>query len=176
MAQKSDIIADPQSIGSGYSNVIPLSTRAPERLVGIGFRCWLKGLTTGDLDCWGEAWDTYSNTFGNDCAKTRLIELSQFVRAVSASCERCIEVQAPGCSGFCRDECLAISIIAACQHDRRDALCASVRALIGTDDIGDALNGAQTFASGLKASNQWLSAESVCPATCALRIGNKKLI
>jgi hypothetical protein len=158
------------------SNVIPLHARAPERLVGIGFRCWLTGFTTGDIGCWEDAWNAFSTTLGNDKAKALLLDLSQFVRAVSATAERDIQVQAPGCCGFCRDECLAISIIAACQHGAHHALAASTSALIGTDAIGDALNGAQTFACGLKSANQVLSPDSVCPATCALRIGRNRLM
>ena len=164
----------PPTVASG--NVITLQSRAPERLVGVGFRCWLKGFTTGDIGCWEEAFTTFSRTLGNERAKALLLDLSQFVRAVSATSERNIEVQAPGCSGFCRDECLAISIIAACQHDSRQALRASACALIGSEDIGDALNGAQTFACGLKSANQWLSPESVCPATCAVRVSGRRLM
>lgn len=158
------------------SNVIALPARAPERLVGVGFRCWLAGFTTGDIACWEEAWNTFSSRLGNDHAKALLLDLSQFVRAVSATSERNIHVQTPRCSGFCRDECLAISIIAACQHDARDSLRASCAALIGSDAIGDVLNGAQTFACGLKSANQVLSANSVCPAACALRVGRNRLM
>ena len=157
-------------------NVVPLAARAPERLVGIGFRSWLTGFTTGDVHCWEDAWNAFSCTLGNDCAKTLLLDLSQFVRAVTASAHRDIQVQIPGCRGFCRDECLAISIIAACQHNVRSSLTASAAALIGSDDIGDTLNGAQTFACGLRSANQFLSADSVCPATCALRIGRNRLM
>jgi hypothetical protein len=158
------------------TNVIALRARAPERLVGVGFRCWLMGFTTGDIGCWEKAWNTFSSTLGNDSAKDLLLDLSQFVRAVSATSERDIRVQTPGCSEFCRDECLAISIIAACQHDARDSLRASSAALIGSDAIGDVLNGAQAFASGLKSFNQVLSADSVCPSTCALRAVRNRLM
>jgi hypothetical protein len=158
------------------SNIVPLAARAPERLVGVGFRCWFAGFTTGDIGCWEEAWSVFSRTLGNGPAKALLLDLSQFVRAVSATSERDIQVQAPGCGGFCRDECLAISIIAACQHNDRQSLAASVSALLGSDAIGDALNGAQTFACGLKSVHQVLSADSVCPATCALRVGRNRLM
>jgi hypothetical protein len=158
------------------SNVVPLVARAPERLVGVGFRCWLTGFTTGDIGCWEEAWNTFSATLGNDRAKALLVDLSQFVRAVAANTERDIQVQSPGCGGFCRDECLAISMIAACQHGATTSLCASASALVGSDTIGDVLNGAQTFACGLRANNQLLSLDSVCPATCALRVNRNRLM
>ena len=104
------------------TNVLPLPSRAPERLVGVGFRCWLTGLTTGDIGCWEKAFNAFNAQLGPDRARTLLIELSQFVRAVQTTAERDIEVADAGSCGFCRDECLAISIIAACQHDARPAL------------------------------------------------------
>ncbi len=151
------------------ATILPLPARAPERLVGVGFRCWLAGLSSGDIRCWEEAWNTYSGTLGPDNAKRLLIDLSKFVRAVKASATRNIEISPSGCRGFCRDECLAISIIAASQHGVHPALTASAQALIGSDDIGDAINGAQSLAGSLRLAKQMLSAESICPATCALR-------
>lgn len=151
------------------ATILPLPARAPERLVGVGFRCWLAGLSTGDIRCWEEAWNTYSGTLGPDNAKSLLIDLSTFVRAVKASASRDIEISPSGCRGFCRDECLAISIIAASQHGAHPALAASAGALIGSDDIGDAINGAQRLAKSLSRARQMLSADSICPATCALR-------
>lgn len=156
-------------LGRPSAKILPLPARAPERLVGVGFRCWLSGLSTGDIRCWEEAWNTFSSTLGHDHAKALLIDLSKFVRAVKATTQRDIEVSESGCRGFCRDECLAISIIAACQHDVRPALTASAAALVGSNDIGDTLNGAQTLAHGLRQANQILSPDSICPATCALR-------
>ncbi len=173
----SNILNTPPSRSSPTSaKIVPLPNRAPERLVGVGFRCWLSGLSTGDIGCWEDAWNTFSGTLGHDHAKSLLIDLSQFVRAVKANTHRDIEVYPSGCRGFCRDECLAISIIAACQHDARPALTASAAALIGSDDIGDTLNGAQTFANGLRQANQLLCPDSICPATCGLRAERRRLI
>ena len=168
-----DISSTPASVSN---NVIALASRAPERLVGVGFRCWLRGFTTGDIGCWEEAWQAYSNSLGPQQAKALLIDLSQFVKAVAAASERDIHLQAPGCSGFCRDECLAISMIAASQHGQTTSFCASAAALIGSDSIGDVLNGAQAFACGLKCNNQLLSLDSVCPAACALKVNRKHLM
>jgi hypothetical protein len=166
----------PNLVTDRSSNVVTLDARVPERLVGVGFRCWLTGFTTGDIACWEEAWNAFSTTLGTERAKSLLLDLSQFVRAVSATSERNIEVQRLACSGFCRDECLAISIIAACQHGARDALASSAAALIGSDAIGDTLANAQTFACGMRSADQLLSAESVCPATCASRISRRRLM
>jgi hypothetical protein len=158
------------------AKVVPLPARAPERLVGVGFRCWLAGLATGDIKCWEDAWNTFSVMLGPEQAKRLLLDLSKFVRAVKANAQRNIEISPTGCRSFCRDECLAISIIAACQHGERQALTASAAALIGSEDIGDTLNGAQALAAALRQANQMLCAESVCPATCALRAERRRLM
>lgn len=158
------------------AKIVPLPARAPERLVGVGFRCWLAGLSTGDIKCWEDAWNTFSGMLGPANAKTLLLDLSKFVRAVKANAQRDIEISPVGCRSFCRDECLAISIIAACQHGERQALTASVAALIGSDDIGDTLNGAQALAATLRKANQMLGADSVCPATCALRVQRRRMM
>ena len=158
------------------AKIVPLPARAPERLVGVGFRCWLAGLSTGDIKCWEDAWNTFSGMLGPEHAKALLLDLSKFVRAVKANTHRDIEISPAGCRSFCRDECLAISIIAACQHDERQALTASASALIGSEDIGDTLNGAQALATALRQANQLLCAELVCPATCALRARRRRLM
>ena len=82
-----------------------------------------------------------ATSLGRDAAKPAVLGLSQFVRAVMATAERAASRPIPPqCRGFCRDECLAISIIAACQHDSRQALCACAVALLGSNDIGDAIS------------------------------------
>lgn len=172
-------MADPTSstpAAGATAKIVPLPARAPERLVGIGFRCWLAGLSTGDIKCWEDAWNTFSGMLGPERAKTLLLDLSKFVRAVKATAQRDIEISPAGCRTFCRDECLAISIIAACQHNERRALAASASALIGSDDIGDTLSGAQALAAALRDANQMLRPDSVCPATCALRTERRRLM
>ena len=52
----------------------------------------------------------------------------------------------------------------------------SAAALIGSEDIGDTLNGAQSLALALREANQMLCAESVCPATCAIRARRPRLM
>jgi hypothetical protein len=158
------------------AKIVPLPARAPERIVGVGFRCWLAGLSTGDIKCWEDAWNAFSGMLGPEHAKALLLDLSRFVRAVKADAQRNIEISPLGCRSFCRDECLAISIIAACQHDARQALTASAAALTGSEDIGDTLNGAQALAEALSKAKQILCAESICPATCALRAQHRRLM
>lgn len=158
----------PAAAGAAPARIVPFPGSTPERLVGVGFRCWLAGFETGDIASWQTAWEHYESSVGAEAAKPLVMTLSHFVRAVMANAERAIETYPETCRGFCRDECLAISIIAACQHDARSALCACARALLGSSDIGEALDKAQDFAGGLKSAGQMLNASSICSANCPL--------
>jgi hypothetical protein len=134
---------------------------APERLVGVGFRCWLAGFQTGDIGCWEVAWEEMSRAVGTRAAKPLMTELAHWVRAVQETAERRIEVYPADCRRFCRDECLAISMVAACQHSACPAFRACAVALLGSNEIEDAIEGADGFARRLKEADQLLSPGSV---------------
>lgn len=150
------------------ARIVPFPGSTPERLVGVGFRCWLTGFETGDIAAWEDTWNAYHDQLGTEAAKSAVLSLSQYVRAVMANADRTIETYPHECRGFCRDECLAISMIAACQHDCRGELCACAAALLGSNDIGDTIGAAQDFAGALKAAGQILNASSICSANCPL--------
>jgi hypothetical protein len=134
---------------------------APERLVGVGFRCWLAGYQTSDIGCWEAAWHEVTRAVGPRAAKPLMTELASWVRAVQDSAERRIEVYPAQCPRFCRDECLAISMVAACQHSACPAFRACAVALLGCDDIDEAMEGAEEFALRLKEADQLLSPGTV---------------
>ena len=81
-----------------------------------------------------------------------------------------IEYSPVGCPGFCADECLAISLIAASQHQRCPAMRACALALTGSDAIDPVLNAANGFADALQDADQRLSPEGVA----ALMAGRRK--
>jgi hypothetical protein len=134
---------------------------APERLVGVGFRCWLAGYQTSDIGCWEVAWHEYARAVGPRAAKPLMTELACWVRAVQDSAERRIEVYPAQCRRFCRDECLAISMVAACQHCACPAFRACAVALLGSDEIDEAMEGAEEFALRLREADQLLSPGTV---------------
>lgn len=128
-----------------------------ERLVGLGFRYWVSGYQSGDIGCWEEAWRIYSEVLGLPSARVAVSELSAWVRAVSAAARRDIEVDAGCGAGFCRDECLAVSMIAACQHNTCPAMRACAFALIESSLIDEVVHHAETFAVTMRGLNQVLS-------------------
>jgi hypothetical protein len=129
----------------------------PERLVGLGFRYWLTGFRTGDIACWEKAWCAYSNALGAKAARDALTDLSCWVRAVSHHAQRDLETSAADCDRFCRDECVAISMIAACQHHICPAMRACAFSLLGCSMIDAVVEGAETFATTMREVDQVLS-------------------
>ena len=132
-----------------------------ERLVGVGFRCWLAGYDTGDIANWENGWNEYHRLLGTERAKRAVTELACWVRAVRASASRRIEYSPFGCAGFCADECMAISLIAASQHHRCPAMRACALALTGSELVEPVIDAANAFADVLQDANQRLSQDAV---------------
>lgn len=147
-------------VGGVQAAPSPARTGA-ERLVGVGFRCWLAGYDTGDIACWEAGWNTYAKALGAERAKRAVTELACWVRAVRASASRQIEYCPVGCAGFCRDECMAISLIAASQHHRCPAMRACALALTGSSLVEPVIDAANAFADVLQEADQLLSPEAV---------------
>ncbi|MGE3066894.1 MAG: hypothetical protein AB7K67_15005 [Hyphomicrobiaceae bacterium] len=133
----------------------------PDRLVGIGFRCWLAGYRKGDISCWEQAWSDYTAVLGPSAARVALSELSIWVRAVRDATAREIRVLPERCPHFCRDECVAIAMVAASQHNACPALRACTFALLGTSMIDEVVQGAETFAATMREFGQILSPNSI---------------
>lgn len=141
----------------------------PERLVGYGFRYWMRGRLTGDLRPWEAAWSLYAGMFGTARAQIAVGALSDWVIAVARGTGRAIEIADPNCPEFCQDECLAISMIAACQHNTCPAMRACAFALIEGQQAEtrrlDAIAApAQAFADTMASLDQMLSATSIVAA------------
>jgi len=143
-----------------------------EWLVGVGFRCWLAGYDTGDIGCWEKGWNEYNRVLGASRAKRAVTELACWVRAVRSSASRKIQYYPLARSGFCNDECMAISLIAASQHHRCPAMQACALALTGSDLVEPVIDAANAFADALQEADQRLSPEAVS-ALMAARTGRE---
>jgi hypothetical protein len=148
----------------------------PERLVGLGFRFWLHGYRTGDISSWERAWCAYSSAMGAAAAKTAVGELSCWVRAINSHTQRALVTADGDCAAFCRDECVAVSMIAACQHHVCPAMRACAFALLGCSMIDTVVEVAENFAATMRGADQVLSPAFVhasevlsMPAATALR-------
>ena len=146
----------------------------PERLVGIGFRRGLAALDTRDIANWQFAWQEFANVAGPDHATVLVAELSLWCRTVRKCAGRRIETYPAGCPGFCRDECLAISMIAASQQSVCPALRACAFALLGSSELDEPLKAAARFGRGLTAAGQVLSLTSVCDGLAAMPAASQR--
>jgi len=133
----------------------------PERIVGLGFRYWMLGLNTGDITAWEKAWGLYSGLFGAASAKVAVGQLSRWVSALGTATCRDIEVFPERCRSFCRDECIAVAMIAACQHHTCPAMRACAFALLECAMIEEVVDKAQVFADTLTSLEHRLSPASI---------------
>jgi len=145
----------------------------PERLVGLGFRYWVLGRTTGDIGCWERAWSLYAGMFGVTRATIAVDALSGWVGALGKCSARSIRVAPADCRGFCRDECIAISMIAACQHQTCPAMRACAFALMESCAIDAVTARAQTFADTMSGLEQVLSPASIVTALPSITPANR---
>ena len=122
----------------------------PEAIVGLGFRGWIAGYQTSDIGCWQEVWKLYSNLLGPCHAQAAVSSLASWARSVAVASKGSISVRPLGATGFCRDECLAISMIAACQHNTCPAMRACAFALIDSSMVDEVLHHAGTYALTLR--------------------------
>jgi hypothetical protein len=150
-------IAIPRRFNSGAGG----GFAGPERLVGLGFRYWMLGRQTGDIGCWERAWNLYSGTFGLCGARAAIGTLSCWVGTLNGAAHRQIEVSAFACPDFCRDECLAVAMIAACQTNTCPAMRACAFALAETSMIDQVVGEAQAFADTMSGLEQRLSPRSI---------------
>ncbi|MEQ1698336.1 MAG: hypothetical protein ABL901_21110 [Hyphomicrobiaceae bacterium] len=127
---------------------------APERLVGLGFRCAMTCLRPGS-NCTA----LQSCALLNASIKAHRLpaklnaEFTAWALAVDATAERPIELSALEHPSFSSDESLAIALVAACQHAHCPALTACASALLGSHDLGRALAATQILAHTLFTAN-----------------------
>jgi len=144
----------------GFAPCLP----EPERLVGLGFRYWMLGRKTGDIACWEKTWNLYAGMFGLCGARSAVGALDCWVGALNRASRREIEVFPADCRGFCRDECIAVSMIAACQHHTCPAMRACAFALAETSLIDSVVGEAQAFADAMASLDHMLSPASIVTA------------
>lgn len=139
-----------------------------ENLVGIGFRSWMSGYQTRNFTCWQDGWNHFARELGIEQAKISITDLACWVRSIHAGATRNIEIYPASCEGFCRDECMAISMVAACQNNACPAMKACAFALIGDAAITEVVDTAERFADTLGHCGVILGENSIANAMPAI--------
>lgn len=152
------------SHGSGAPPWAPRSDLRIAQMVGRSFRCGMLARKGGNAASWSFAWQEFAGLTGSQSADLLVGRLATFVEKVDSSAARPIEVLPAGCPGLCRDECLAVSIIAASQLGACPALKACAFALLQSCEVEPCIRSAGAFSEGLRQAGQMLSADLVCNA------------
>lgn len=139
---------------------IPLQSK-PERLVGLGFRCWVRGVQTNDSRFFDVCSRQYVQAFGLKDGLVLSTKLGSWVNALDKVSKRPIRIEKINRQGFSTDEVIAISMIAACQHSECPALQACVYAMTEATDTQYPQRAAQDFAEGLVDVGQILLPHSI---------------
>lgn len=130
--------------------------RVPEKLVLEGYRRWLAGYDTGSVTPWEMGWALYTQLLGGAEGRRALSDLSHFVRTLR-NCAACPLLSFPfGAHHVCRDECLALGLIAALQHDDDAAASACLDAMSCPARRADMREAATSFADTLAGLRQYL--------------------
>jgi hypothetical protein len=134
---------------------------SPERLVGLGFRCWVRGVQTNDTRFFDVCSRQYIQAFGLKDGLVLSTKLGSWVNALDKISKRPIKIEKIVTPGFSYDEVVAISMIAACQHSECPALKACVYAITEAAEIDLPQLAAQDFADGLVDAGQILQINSI---------------
>lgn len=103
--------------------------RPPEKLVLEGYRRWLAGFESGSVIPWEMTQTLYEELLGAAQGRQVVAELSHFVRTLRR-CAACPLKSFPfNAHHVCRDECLALGLIAALQHDDEGAAATCLAAM-----------------------------------------------
>ncbi|WP_224408224.1 hypothetical protein [Afifella sp. IM 167] len=130
--------------------------RPAEQLVVNGFRLWVAGYQTGEIEHWSEAWNLFAQRVGDSRARTSVTQLAYWVRSIFLWRSDPIRCFASGCPHICRDECLAVSMISACQNQDSTCLEFCLGRFCGFADRSEPLEAALSFASVLDSQGQRL--------------------
>ncbi|MEW5422208.1 hypothetical protein [Amorphus sp. 3PC139-8] len=130
--------------------------RQPERLVVEGYRHWMAGYESGSIEPWETAWSYYTAELGAADGRRAVSDLSAFVRTLRG-CAGCpLRIFPSGARHLCREECLAVGLVAACQHGDLDLEGCCISALAGCHRGIEIADAAGRYASTLKEIGQTL--------------------
>ncbi len=130
--------------------------RTPEKLVLEGYRRWIAGYDTGSVRPWELAWDLYAALLGPQAGRRAWGELGHFVRTLR-QCANCPLRSFPfGAHHVCREECLALGLIAGLQHADRNAVHACLNAISCPLRAGEVSAAAGEYAETLASMRHYL--------------------
>ena len=130
--------------------------RPPEVLVLEGYRGWLAGFDSGSVVPWEMTLALYEELLGGASGRHVAAELSNFVRTLRR-CAACPLRSFPiGSRYVCRDECLALGLVAGLQHDDEGAALACLSAMACPALASGVAIAAASYADAMAAARHYL--------------------
>lgn len=130
--------------------------RPPEKLVLEGYRGWLAGFESGSVTPWEMTQALYEELLGAAEGRRVVAELSHFVRTLRR-CASCPLKSFPkNAHHVCRDECLALGLVAALQHEDEGAVATCLCAMACPALSPRVAEAAVCYADALAASRHYL--------------------
>ncbi len=136
--------------------------------VGLAFRSTVNALRYGRIEAWSLAWQELANISDPIEADILLERMADFVKNVESSAARPVTVFPQGCPGLCRDECLAVSMVAAAQEGACPALRACAFALLSCSQIDRTVASLTSMAETLAQTGAIIAPRFICNAAALL--------
>lgn len=149
--------------------------RGPANMVGMGFRCWVRGTQTHDTRFFDVCSRQYIQHFGLKDGIVLTTKLGHWVDTLDKFKSRPLSIHQHQALGYSFDEVIAISMIAACQHAECPALQACLYALTQAADLERPQQAAQDFADGLIDAGQILSQDCIAMPLKAMALEGASL-
>ncbi|MEO1719852.1 MAG: hypothetical protein AAFR23_06410 [Pseudomonadota bacterium] len=167
------VIARPSKMTSPQSIANELQSRKRQSacalsLLTYGYRGWMGGLRSADMSAWENVFRTYSQELGLCHAKRTVEALSEWVSSIEHARSRRVEVCPLEARALCRDECVAMSIVAAAQSDACPAMRACAFALVGADNIDPVVSNAEALATEFRDAERIFEPSLIVPSELAV--------
>ncbi|MBB5752798.1 hypothetical protein [Prosthecomicrobium pneumaticum] len=130
--------------------------RGPEKLVIEGFRRFMTGYDRESATCWELAAELYVEEIGASDSPRIVAALARWIGALRSHMDRPATLSTFGCPRLCRDECFAVSMIAACQSRDAASLEAALAGLVRPEGVAAVRAAAKDFAAALAESGHFL--------------------
>jgi hypothetical protein len=143
----------PDAAGSLASRYLQ---RSPEKLVVEGYRRWMLGCERGSIDCWERAATLYGEALGLTEGSRVLGWLARWIETLRIWMDRPAGLSPSECPHLCRDECFAVTMIAACQNHDDDSLSQALARLVPLEGRAEVTSATRAFADVLAQSGQIL--------------------
>ena len=130
--------------------------RGPEKLVIEGFRRFMTGYDRGSSACWELAAQLFVEEIGAADSPRIVASLARWIDALRAHIDQPAMLFSFGCPNLCRDECFAVSMIAACQNRDRASLETALAGLVRPEGRAEVRAAAEDFAEALAESGHFL--------------------